>query len=345
MTLHKMVASNPKSCQNNYNGIDIVKFLCAIMVFIIHIAPLRGSLTQTLSPVENEINFWLQNYLCRLAVPFYFVCSGFFFFKKMPSNGIDVNRVKKYCFRIIYLLGVWNVLLFLGGKGHLWYLGATVVAVAFLSICLSYHVDFKFLVIIACVFYVLGLLGDSYLGLIEPFVSEGILNIIYGIYNFFVSETRNGFYMGYIFVLMGYIFAQGKVKIKPQVSLVFFCTSMICLFVEVFILRHYSIPDDYNMYIFLVPATFFLFAFVSSLSINDRPIYIKLRTVGTLVYFLHILINELTAFGTSMFYGAFKIALWPFQFFISLPVTLLIAFGIEWLSHKEKFNWINWFIS
>jgi hypothetical protein len=263
----------------------------------------------------------------------------------MPSNGIDVNRVKKYCFRIIYLLGVWNVLLFLGGKWHLWYLGATVVAVAFLSICLSYHVDFKFLVIIACVFYVLGLLGDSYLGLIKPFVSDGFLNTIHGIYNFFVTEARNGFYMGYIFVLMGYIFAQGKVKINSKVSLVFFCTSMICLFAEVFILRHYSIPDDYNMYIFLVPATFFLFAFASSLSINDRPVYIKLRTVGTLIYFMHFLINQLTAFGISMFYGAFKIDLLPIQFFISLPVTLLVAFSIEWLSHKEKFKWINWFIS
>ena len=39
----------------NYNGIDLVKFLCAIMVFIIHIPPFRGEV----SGLDKYVNFGL----------------------------------------------------------------------------------------------------------------------------------------------------------------------------------------------------------------------------------------------------------------------------------------------
>jgi surface polysaccharide O-acyltransferase-like enzyme len=315
------------------------------MVFIIHVNPFTEALEGSLSPFENRANFWMQNFLCRLAVPFYFVCSGFFLFKKMPSNDINIELVKKYCFKLLHLLGVWTVLLFIGGHVHLWYLGATVVAVVLLSICLYYHIKIKYLVIAACALYTVGLLDDSYFGLIQPFISEGPLSTIYDMFKYFVMDTRNGFFMGYIFVLIGYLFAQGKFKIEIQVAFACLCVSLLCLFAEVFALHFYDIPDDHNMFIFLVPATFFLFAFASSLSFRNRPVYAKLRTVGSLMYFSHLFIQKLVGFGISMIYGIFKIDILPAQFLISLLVTALVAFGIEGLSHKEKFKWINWFIS
>ena len=328
-----------------FNGIDLMKFLCAILVFLIHFPLFTPPLGGELSVLENYINFGLQQYLCRLAVPFYFVCSGFFLFRKMPNQNLNIDRVKNYCFKLVRLIGMWSILLYVGGQEHLWYLGATIVAITFLSICLYRRVNLKWLLVIACIFYALGLLGDSYFGLVEPIVSEGTLKHIHGIYKFFVQTPRNGFYMGYIFVLMGYVFAQGKIKLKAQTSLIAFIISMMGLLAEIFLLKYNDIPADYNMYICLLPSVFFLFAFVSSIPLKNRPIFVKLRTVSVLVYFLHVLVNSIVVFGMDLLHAVFEVDIHPLLFFISLPATLFIAFGIEWLSHKEKFTWITWFFA
>ena len=83
----------------NYNGIDLCKFLCAIMVLIIHVPPFQGEISEG----RGYINFFLQEYLCRLAVPFYFISSGFFLFRKMPVDQLDAEVIKGYCFKILRL--------------------------------------------------------------------------------------------------------------------------------------------------------------------------------------------------------------------------------------------------
>lgn len=333
------------SSSKNYNGIDVVKFLCAILVVAIHVPVLNAPVDGELSAIGNFINMALQKAICRMAVPFFFVCSGFFLFNKMPAGVLDVKRTKDYCFKMLRLSGTWSVLLFLGNSGHLWYLGATVVAVVLLSVCLYYGIKTKWLIIIACGLYTLGLLGDSYMSLIKPFVDNGILMYIYAAYDFVIGYSRNGILMGYIFVLMGYLFAQGKVRLKMPISLVGFAVSMLCMCAEAFLLDYNNISDETNMYIFLLPVAFFSFAFASSLSLQDRPIYAKLRTIGVLVYFLHLFINTSIWAVKKGLYKFLHIDIQPIQFFIVLAVTILIASGIEWLSNKDRFKWIRWFLS
>lgn len=345
MELQKSEVNVPPIPLKNYNGIDLIKFICSIMVFMVHVPFFTENIRGQLSPPLFSANFWIANYFSRLAVPFFFVCSGFFLYKKMPNNEIDVVRVKNYCFKLLFLLGAWNILLFLGKDFHLWYLSATVFAVFFLSVCLYFHMKVKYLMLIACVFYVLGLLGDSYFGLVEPIVSKGVPSLLYRIYSHFITQSRNRSFMAVIFVLIGYLFAQEKIKLKTSVSLVLFILSMIGLCAEVFILDYYDLPADYNMYIFLLPVTTFLFAFASSLTLKDSPIYAKLRTVGVLIYYLHMLILRIVSFGISIFYWLFKVDLFPVRFFLALFVTLLVTFGIEKLARHEKFKWIHWFLS
>ena len=327
------------------NGIDIVKFICSILVVAIHIPVLNPSAGGELTVVADSFNTALNHSVCRVAVPFFFTCSGYLLFSKMPAGSLDWERIKNYCFKILRLLGVWTVLLFLGSSGHLWYLGATVVAVLFLSLCLHYHIRLPWLIALACILYVLGLLGDSYRGFLTPFVSKGILRYLYAAYDFIVGTSRNGLFMGYIFILIGYWFAQNKVKFSAPISLVGFVVSLLCLCAESFLLDRHQIPDDNNMYISLLPVTFFLFAFASSLSLKDRPIYKKLRTVGVLVYFLHLFVDTGVWAMKQFLYKFLRIDIQPFQFFISLAMTILLAFGIEWLSRKEKFKWIRWILS
>lgn len=145
-----------------FDGIDLIKFICAFLVCIIHISPLP---TESLL-YSNYINFGLQQYICRIAVPFYFMASGFFLFRKIDLTNIDTNRIQKYCFKALRLLGTWTLLLVVGRTGHLWYLGALVVAVVLISVLLKYHIKFKYIALLSILLYIIGLLGDSYHGII-----------------------------------------------------------------------------------------------------------------------------------------------------------------------------------
>jgi len=325
----------------NYNGIDLIKLICAVMVFIIHITPFPAQE----SDFFRYVNFGLQHYICRLAVPFYFAASGFFLFKKMPSEGINASRVKDYCFKILRLLGLWSILLFMGETGHLWYLGATVVAVILLSLCFYFKLRFRYICIFAVLLYIIGLLGDSYYGLVSPLSDITVFDYLFKAYSRAFVTTRNGVFMGFIFVLLGASFSRYNISPRPLSSFTGFVLSALLLFCEVFLLQYNDVPAGYNMYIFLVPATFFLFAFACSVRLRDSAIYKHLRNIGSLVYFSHLFIDRSVSLGIGAFRKLFSIDAAPFRFLISLMATLLFATVIELLSQKEKFKWLGLLLS
>lgn len=325
----------------NYNGIDLMKFLCAIMVFMIHITPFQGEVSE----IAKCLNYGLQRIVCRVAVPFYFVSSGFFLFQKMPLYKPDPEIIKTYCFKLLRLLGTWHVLLVVGGTGHLWYLGATVVAVVLLSLCLHFRIKFGYICTIACVLYGIGLLGDAYYGIAAPLENIPFFNLLFKAYAFVFSITRNGVFMGFIFVLMGAAFANCRITLKPRTALTGFAVSMLCLVAEGYLLKHHDIPDDYNMYIFLLPAAFFLFSFASSVQLKDGAVYKHLRNMGVVIYFTHKLVDAFTSLAVRIVEKYCGIGLVPYQFALVLIFTLLLAVFTDWLSHKANFKWINWFLS
>ena len=65
--------------RKNYYALDIAKFISAFLVICIHCGPLLD--------VSETGNFVLVQIIARLAVPFFFVASGFLFFQK-----IDLQR-------------------------------------------------------------------------------------------------------------------------------------------------------------------------------------------------------------------------------------------------------------
>lgn len=237
----------------NYNGIDLMKFLCAILVFIAHVPPFQGEV----SSLAKYVNFGLQHCICRLAVPFYFVSSGFFLFGKMSPDDLNTDAIKHYCFKLLRLLGTWYVLLFAGGTEHLWYLGATVVAVVLLCLCFRFHMRFRYIGVLACLLYGVGLLGDAYSGVIAPLENHAVLKYFFKVFELIFPTTRNGIFMGFIFVFMGAAIAQRKISLKPGTALIGFGISVVCLIAEVFLLKTSNMLRQYNMYVFLPPSSCF----------------------------------------------------------------------------------------
>lgn len=323
-----------------FNGIDIVKFICAFLVCIIHIPPFKIDLFGF-----NNFNFWLQNYLCRIAVPFYFTASGFLLFRKTEFNNFNESRIKNYCFKILRLLGTWTFLLFVGGSGQLWYLGALVLAVIILSILIKKEIPMRWIVLISVILFLVGLLGDSYYGFIEPLKSYFIPKLFVVGYETVFSTTRNGVFFGLIFVLIGALFAQKRIVINNILAVVGLFISFIVMFFEVYLLKHYSHPKDYNMVLSLLPVIFFLFYLASHIKLKYRPIYGSLRVIGMLVFFTHFFVNYFVGLAIEIANNKIGINLTAFQFIITILFTTILAVIIERLSKTNRFHWLKYLFS
>lgn len=323
----------------SFNGIDLVKFICAILVCIIHIGLFAGSESKLLGYAE----FLTRNAICRIAVPFYFVTAGFLLFRKTEITRIGdyKDRIQNYCFKLLRLLGTWTVLLFAGHISQLWYFGGLVVAVVFLSLLFYFKVPMKWIIVLALVLYTIGILGDSYTGIGQFFREFKVFEYISNFYDDFWDTTRNGIFMGMIFVLIGALFAHRKIVMNMAVAFTGFVISMGCSLLEAGLLKHYSEPKDYNMYVSLLPAVFFLFYIATHINLKDRKIYSKLRVVGMMIFYLHLFVRFLVNYVAEFLSLDFA----NDNLIIILAISCAIGFIVEWLSHKEKFGWVKWLYS
>ena len=337
--------TEPSISENqNFNGIDLVKFICAYLVCMVHISLFSGNIV----PFESTINQICTNCIGRLAVPFYFTASGFFLFRKMDLQRLDSEKIKSYCFKILRFYGIWCILL-TGGSTvplwflvPLWYLGGLVVGVL-VFVFLKKHMQIKSMAIIAGLLYCIGLLGDAYYGLAAPLRSNKLFNAAIEIYASFFITTRNGVFFGFPYILMGAVFAHSKDCMKVKTAVVGLILSLAGLLAESQLLIKYSIPRDYNMYVFLLPSTFFLFYIASHIQLKARPIYKKLRGIGILIYFMHLFIHRLIAKGVIPAIDRFLgLDLSNYEFFVTILTVTVFAAIIEWLSHKKGFTGLRY---
>ena len=284
----------------------------------------------------------MQKYFCRLAVPFYFISSGYFLFRKTDLHDFDSEIAKNYCFKHLRLLGTWHIILIMGGTSHLWFLEATVVAVLILGLCLRAHMKLRHMYALAFFLYLIGALGSTYYGFIEPLKYVPVVNLIVNDSGHFFMSTAHVLFMGFIFVLMGATLACFEVKLTLAASISGFVGSMILLFIEVYLLIHYSIARNYNMYFFVLPAAFFLFCSARSIEIRDHVIFKHLRTAGILIYFTHIFVNEIVEFGINIVNGYLGVNCMPYHYILSLLCAILFASMLTWLSTKPRFKWLHW---
>lgn len=323
----------------NYNGIDLIKFLCSFLVFCIHVPFFQEESTH----LQEVTNFLLRHTVARLAVPFFFVCSGYFLFRKMPLHDLDVGIIKSYCCKIFRLYAIWSILLISGGTFHLWYLRATVVAVIFLSLLLHRRISLRGLFCLALALYGFGLLGDAYSFLAAPLAAHRLFGLPFRVYGIFYTNTQNGLFMGFIFVLMGAAFAHTKVSLSPGKSLLGLVFSVFLLLIEVFFLRNRDVPPG-NLYISLLPAVYFLFSFGIQWKLPDSPIYPRLRAVGLWLYFIHLFVDGILKLAANVFNKYLELQILPYHFLLCLTAAVFLSFGIEALSRQDRFKWLNWLV-
>ena len=192
-----------KTKQELFPGIDIIKFVLAYFVCAVHIAPIKGSLL--FYSGAEDINYYLQQGICRIAVPFYFCTAGFLLFKKIDLSNFNNDRIYRYCNKIFRLMGIWTILLLFGSIAHLWFLGGLVIASVILSRLFKKNYSFKIITLIVLALYLLGLIGDSYSGVLSVIVNKLGLPFIYSFIEFLRADLsriiRLGLFSSLVFFL------------------------------------------------------------------------------------------------------------------------------------------------
>ena len=353
-----------KKMNTQYNAIDLTKFLCAILVVTIHVAPFGNYETSSLL---SCFYFGIRQYLARIAVPFFFVTSGFFLYRKTSFECFHVQPTKKYALKLLKLYMIWSaiyfpfnfILFFRDEKGilhailvyikdyilsgsyrHLWYLNATIFAVAFISLLLHKKVTLKKMMIAACALYLGGLLAQSWFGFIAPLKETApyIWNMLKFIQKIIVT-TRNGLFEGFLFVGIGMLFAFNKVHIPKKLAYFGFVFSMLLLFIEVFVLQYFHIAREHDTYFFLVPTVFFMFSIVCDMHLPDHKTYKSLRTLSSLIFYMHVGVSTLVKRVLEIISNELSETI--LCFLLTLIITIICSVIVMKLSKFSKFGWLK----
>ena len=287
------------------NSLDILKFLCAILVIFIH-TPQPGNIELLIDPLQ------------RCAVPIFFIISGYFTFERNDLNNVLKNRIvtvlKIFCWAfalyilshiihykslyVIYIVAQNISSLFFFNniipEEHIWYIHAYLYVLIIFLFVNKYNL-YKPLLYATPILMVAGL----FLGKYHEIITGNNIPIFY---------SRNFLFTGLPFFFLGYLIKKNEKIINRYISkntaIVGIFIFLVTGFVEEFAFGIYDNTGDlYISSAFMSTALFILFLkidykkenFVSKIGKNDC-LYI---------YIFHIfLLNEISFLMTKLGYEA-----------------------------------------
>ena len=280
----------------SYTSIDYCKLFCALLVVGIHVEPFQGF-------------YWLDNLfgvLTRIAVPFFFITSAYFYTKKQ----ISWQRCILYCKRILLLYVPWTVFFaiieimrstmtirelaisfLVGNYNHLWYLHASIIAAILLTILYhALHHSKLLLAAVAAFLYLLGTAISTYYPLIEKLPLLSALAHSWFIHLF---GTRNGLFFGFPYFVVGYLFAEKNksgyvssgMRLPALICLTIVCFALLSL--EGIIAVRILNTKQTIFWISLIPLMWFLFDATLHLKLPHSKWGVFFRKCSTYIYCIH----------------------------------------------------------
>ncbi len=345
--------------RKNYWSLDVAKFICALLIISAHFATEWGKF-------PTFIDYGFSIYV--IAVPFFFSCSAFLFFKKWLP--LDKKSRREYLInyqkRIWIMYGCWTAVYFpflvvgwikdgvfglakfldwlhmaivFQTYATIWFLPALAVGIAVTCLLVS-RLSKKTIAVIAAVLYVFGMLGYTYKFLIDGTVLGAIMDF----YLIVFKTSRNGLFNAVPFIFIGFLFADKQITPNRKVFLQDAGLSVISLtFVatESFLLKIKFGVTGMDIGIFLVPFTYFFIKMLLNLELKENKLWLWCRKLSLLMFvsqrlFLTALPLLLpTLFG--LLYSNSYIGL-------LIVLFLIIAFSILFIKFSEKVKVLKIFI-
>lgn len=286
-----------------YTGIDIFRWAAAFLIVAIHTSPLAS--------YSETGDFILTRVIARVAVPFFLMTSGFFLLGgsrretgRLSAGGRGEEKLWRFLQKtaviygaaiLLYLpLNIYNGyfsggglpgkilkdFLFDGTMYHLWYLPASMLG-AVIAWYARKRMGYPGALLLTAVLYIIGCFGDSYYGLAEriPWL-RGCYGLLFQVSDY----TRNGIFYAPIFLILGGMIAERGRALSGRQCLTGFLVSFGLMLAEALTLRQFHLQRHDSMYLFLLPAAFFLFGWL--LTFRGRRI-VFLRDSAMLIYLLH----------------------------------------------------------
>ena len=210
------------------NAIDIFRYICAILVVCVHAVPF--------AEINSNLSYFFVQILPRVAVPFFFTISGYYYIKKILEEGADINKIFwKYVLKLLILYSLWSIIyimikfiqglgqgidifsflkqtilnyFFYGSYYHLWFFPALFFSISITTLFAKMK-KVKWLAYSSIVLYIIGCLGCSYFAIGEQ------IPLIKGLIHFsHFKLIRTVILMGLPFFIMGYFVNLLQEKIK-----------------------------------------------------------------------------------------------------------------------------------
>lgn len=329
-----------------YPGIDLFRIIAVVLVVMNHTYPLAD--------ISESTDFIFTRIIARIAVPFFFMVSGYFVLSSVSGKNKNYKAVFKSVIKLIrlysiailiyspiyiylgYISGNKGILecikdlLFNGTFYHLWYLPAAIIGILLVSALLKKLSMLK-VFIITILLYIIGLFGDSYYGVAQQ------IPIVKGLYNYifmFFDYTRNGMFFAPLFLTLGAMISRQKLKANKEIMMYGFIGSLLLMIIEGLLLNKFQVQRHSSMYILLLPVMYFLFQWI--LLWKNRA-YKKFRNISMIVYIIHPLMIILVRAGSKIL-NLQNILLDNnlIHFVVVLITSFGIAFGVEFILNKIK---------
>lgn len=338
--------------KNEFIAIDYARIICAVLIVIMHMKPLDG--------LNESAEWFLDSVLTRVAVPFFFLTSGFFF-EKIADNK---EKIRKYILRLTGLYVVYSAIyfpyvikayieaghgvlynivsftrtfLFIGTFQHLWYFPALLLAVFLILFLEKERIPIRGVCVLAIFLYVIGTIGNAY---ICPYI-EALApkeNIILWLYYKIFNTTRNGLFFGFPYVFAGFFIAKKKNKIKKRKYFLLFVFWEILTVIEASSVRNFFGCSSSDMLFLLAPATICMFLgilFVDVGGVERRQNKaLHCRKLSVLLFGLHLIYQ---AYFQNYLTNHFGVVLNnSMSFVLVLLVTFSLSELIIFLSENVK---------
>lgn len=297
--------------------LDYYKIMLSIMVVSTHMHPLFAA--------DSMIGWLIANGISRIAVPSFYIISGYYIFPKIK----DSRAVSKYVKRLLIIYAVWTLLylpylmglsaksmIFFAafGHGHLWYMPATIIGVLLVFLFKKFIKKDIYILGIALILYLTGM----------------AVSIIEGVDYFTVYLFRNGLTYGFVFTMIG-CFIRSKEYEKwvsdKQIITIVSAFTILLLGEAYFRFDHLQQLGPYQDFtlatLVLCPALLIL--------VQKHPSYAKgsgfMNVLSSGIYFIHpFAINTITI---SFAFGIYK-------FPVVLALTIALSYVIYLLNKRVK---------
>ncbi len=248
-----------------YYGLDVVKLIAAVFVI--------GAHTEPLLYCKNEMLQSVYGFFQDLAVPFFFLVSGFLLASRLEDDlhaRENLTVIKGYLLRIGKLYLTW----------HLWYLLSTLYAAFFLLIMLKWKGKL----------WQLGLMALAALGF-SAFLTEisGNLDQYSGIFRLIALGLSEVFldgrlFTGTVYLTAGFLFA--RIRFRPNPWL---CLGVLLFGLGLRLFRNPALPYFFRILLLLLYASCLFFLAVPLRRNAPTPFARFFRDTSTVLYFTHML--------------------------------------------------------